>query len=85
MLTRVPLLRVTRLAGGPLPILVTLYGWIALVKGLALTWLPGSAAQGLYAALHVPEYFYFYVVPSLPIAAYLTYGGFTSRSLAESF
>lgn len=65
-----------RWSGGALPIIVTLYGWIALVKGLTFVWLPASSEQAFYNALHFSQYFYWYFIVSLVIGAYLTYGGF---------
>jgi hypothetical protein len=65
-----------RWSGGALPFIVTLYGWIALVKGLMFVWLPASAEEAFYNALHFGQYFYLYFIVSLAIGAYLTYGGF---------
>jgi hypothetical protein len=65
-----------RWSGGALPFIVTLYGWIVLVKGLTFVWLPATAEQAFYNALHFSQYFYFYFIVSLAIGAYLTYGGF---------
>ena len=64
-----------RWSGGALPSLVTLYGWIVLLKGLAFVWLPASVEQAGYNALHFGQYFYLYFVVSLLIGGYLTYGG----------
>jgi hypothetical protein len=69
-----------RWSGGMLPVIVTLYGWIALVKGLAFVWLPPPAEQAFYNSLHFGQYFYLYFVVSLAIGAYLTYGGFSTTS-----
>jgi hypothetical protein len=65
-----------RWSGGALPFIVTLYGWIVLVKGLTFVWLPASGQQPFYNALHFDEYFYFYFIVSIVIGAHLTYGGF---------
>jgi len=65
-----------RWSGGALPIIVTLYGWLVLAKGLMFVWLPASAEQAFYGSLHFGEYFYLYFVVSLAVGAYLTYGGF---------
>jgi hypothetical protein len=65
-----------RWSEGALPLIVTLYGWIALVKGLTFVWLPASAERAFYNALHFNQYFYVYFIISLAIGTYLTYGGF---------
>lgn len=64
-------------SGGALPVVVTIYGWIVLVKGLSFVWLPPSSELALYNALHFGQYFYAYFVVALAIGAYLTYGGFS--------
>lgn len=65
-----------RWSGGALPVVVTLYGWIVLAKGLTFVWLPASAQQAFYNSLRFDRYFYYYFVGSLALGAYLTYGGF---------
>jgi hypothetical protein len=68
-----------RWSGGLLPVVVTLYGWLVLVKGLTFVWLPASAELAFYTALRFSEYFYVYFIVSLAIGAYLTFGGFKER------
>ena len=72
-----------RWSGGALAVIVTLYGWIVLVKGLLFLCLPSPAQAALYQSLHFQESFYGYLVVSLVIGAYLTYAGFTSSSAAR--
>jgi hypothetical protein len=68
-------------SGGALTVVVTLIGWIALIKGVALLYLlPYVGAECYLKALHNPMIFYLYMAPSLLIGIYLTYGGFTSKS-----
>lgn len=67
-----------RWSGGFLPCIVTLYGWIALVKGLAFVWLPASAELAFYHALRFGDYFYGYFILSLAVGLYVTYAGFTA-------
>jgi hypothetical protein len=62
--------------GGALPVIVTIYGWAALIKGLLFLWLPPSAQAGFYEALHFQQFFYGYFVISLVLGGYLIYGGF---------
>lgn len=66
-----------RWSGGALPVVVTLYGWIALLKGLSLVWLPAGAQNAAWQALQFDHFYIAYVVVALAIGAYLIYGGFT--------
>ena len=67
-----------RWSGGALPAIVTLYGWIALVKGVTFVWLPAPLQRSLYQAMHFEEYFYWYLLVALVLGAYTTYAGFKS-------
>jgi hypothetical protein len=65
-------------SGGVLPVVVTLVGWLILLRGLLLLTLPPLAAVGLFTGLHYDQLFYLYIAISLVFGAYLTYGGFSS-------
>jgi hypothetical protein len=65
-----------RWSGGALPILVTLYGWVALIKGLLFLIFPTDAQTAFFAALHFDRYYFGYLAIALVIGAYLIYGGF---------
>ena len=68
-------------SGGALPVVVTLVGWLALIKGLILLYLPADAiAETLMCWLRHPLLFYVSMAPSLLIGIYLTYEGFKSKS-----
>jgi hypothetical protein len=69
-----------RWSGSALAVVVTIYGWMVLVKGLTFVWLPGSTGRAFYSSLQFDRYFYFYFVVSLAIGAYLTYGGFKANT-----
>lgn len=69
-----------RWSGGALPVLVTLYGWIALIKGAAFMCFPPPAQAQFYQALHLPQFFYEYLVIALVLGAYLIYGGFKTAA-----
>lgn len=69
-------------SGGVLPVVVTLVGWLILIRGLLLLFLSPAAAMGLFAGLHFGELFYLYVAISLVFGIYLTYGGFRSNRAA---
>lgn len=66
-------------SGGVLPVIVTLVGWLILIRGLLLLFLPPEAAVGLFGGLRFERVFYLYVGISFIIGVYLTYGGFSSK------
>jgi len=68
-------------SGGALTVIVTLVGWITLVKSLLFLFLPPQMEAGLFLRqLHYQQLFYLYGAVSLVLGIYLTYGGFKSRS-----
>ena len=64
-------------SGGALPIIVTLFGWSILIRGLLLLFLP-DAMVSLFEMVRFGEFFYIVAAISLVIGLYLTHGGFTS-------
>jgi len=69
-----------RWSGGPLAVLVTICGWLTLVKGVTFVWLPAPAQRAWFSALHVDQYYYMYLAFALLVGVYLTYAGFRQRS-----
>jgi hypothetical protein len=68
-------------SGGALTVIVTLVGWITLVKSLFFLFLPPELEAGFFLRqLHYQELFYVYGAISLVLGVYLTYGGFKSIS-----
>jgi hypothetical protein len=68
-------------SGGTLVVVVTLVGWMALVKSLFFLFLPPEMETRLFLQqLHYQQLFYLYGAISLVLGVYLTYGGFKSRS-----
>jgi len=68
-------------SGGALTVIVTLVGWITLVKSLFFLFLPPEMEARLFLEqLHYRQLFYMYTAISLVLGVYLTYGGFKSRS-----
>ena len=68
-------------SGGALAVVVTLVGWITLIKSLFFLFLPPEMEAGLFLRqLHYQQLFYLYGAFSLVLGVYLTYGGFKSRS-----
>ena len=68
-------------SGGALAVIVTLVGWITLIKSLFFLFLPPEMEAGLFLGqLHYQQLFYLYTGVSLVLGIYLTYGGFKSTS-----
>ena len=68
-------------SGGSSAVIVTIVGWITLLKGLLVLLLPPEMeADFLLKGLHYERLFYVYSSISLVIGIYLTYRGFTSSS-----
>jgi len=67
-------------SGGVLAVVVTLVGWITLIKSLLFLFLPPEVEAGFFLRqLHYLELFYFYGAFSLALGIYLTHGGFKRR------
>jgi hypothetical protein len=68
-------------SGSVLAVVVTLIGWMALVKSLFFLFLPHEMEAGLFLGqLHYRQLFYVYAAISFVLGLYLTYSGFRSRS-----
>jgi hypothetical protein len=68
-------------SGGALVVVVTLVGWMALIKSLFFLFLPHEMEAGLFLGqLHYEQFFYLYGAFSFVLGVYLTHGGFKSRS-----
>ena len=66
---------------GALPVVVTLVGWAALIKGLLFLFLPsGVESEFILSALRNPLLFYVWMTPSLVIGIFLTYEGLASKA-----
>jgi hypothetical protein len=71
-------------SGGVLPIIVTLFGWASLIKGMLLLVLsPETESRVFIVGLHYEQHPNLYAAFMLLLGAYLTYAGFssTTRSL----
>jgi putative exporter of polyketide antibiotics len=66
-------------SGGALVVVVTLVGWMTLIKSLVFLFLPPEMEAKLFLErLHYQQLFYFYWALPLVLGLYLTYGGFRS-------
>jgi hypothetical protein len=66
--------------GGVLPVVVTLVGWLSLIKGLVILFLPAQLAGRCLLGGHYELHFYLNAAIAIILGAYLTYAGFTSKS-----
>jgi ribose/xylose/arabinose/galactoside ABC-type transport system permease subunit len=66
-------------SGGVLPIVVTLSGWMMLLKAALLLFLSPPAADAFFlGGLHYQQHFYVYTAVPLLLGLYLTAAGFQS-------
>jgi hypothetical protein len=65
-------------SGGALPVLVTLVGWISLIKGLIFLLLPPESSVAYFEALRYSQLFYAYMSIDLVIGIFLTVASFRS-------
>jgi hypothetical protein len=68
-------------SGGALPIIVTLFGWVSLIKGTLLLILsPETESRVFIVGLHYEQFPNLYAAFALLLGAYLTYAGFSSAT-----
>ena len=65
-------------SGGALPVVVTLFGWIILLRGLVLLMLPHEMIVRLFEMSRLGDFFTIYAAIPLILGLYLTYAGFTA-------
>ncbi len=66
-------------SGGVLAVVVTVSGWLLLIKGVLLLFLSPGAVYGLLlAGIHFEQFFYLYTGIVLVLGICLSYGGFRS-------
>src|SRR5690348_13729098 len=67
-------------SGGALPILVTLIGWVMLIRGLLYLFLPPAATLGILEAMQFGRFFYLYLAIPFVLGIYLAFLAFTART-----
>jgi hypothetical protein len=67
-------------SGGALTIVVTVFGWVTLIRGLLLLILPADRVEHTFAALQFERHYYVYAALPFLLGAYLTYAGFTAAA-----
>jgi hypothetical protein len=65
--------------GGATPVIVTILGWLLLIKGAALIVVPSSGWAGALRASHYADFYLCWVAIPLFLGAYLTYAGFRAH------
>ena len=71
-------------SGGALPVVITLLGWIILLRAVLLLFLSSETLASLLAAIHFEDLFFAYISGVIVIGLWLTYAGFTSKAAVES-
>jgi hypothetical protein len=70
-------------SGGILPVVVTVLGWVILVRGIVLLFLPAAATAQLVEWFRFDQYFYVYLGFSAVLGLYLAIHGFLAPAGAH--
>jgi hypothetical protein len=68
-----------RWSGAVLTIIVTVVGWVLVLRGTLILFLPSSLLDSFIAALEFERWIYLYAALPFLLGAYLTYAGFTAE------
>lgn len=71
-------------SGGLLPVVVTLIGWIALIRSVVLLFISPEAVRNFIGAIRFEQNYYLFAGISLLLGLYLTYAGFKTRPTTVS-
>ena len=63
-------------SGGPPTVVITLIGWVLILRGVASMFLPGQSMTRIIRVFKVEEFSWLYGLLVLVIGAYLIYSGF---------
>jgi hypothetical protein len=63
-------------SGGALPVVVTLLGWLMVIRGAGLLALSPAATAKLVEAMRYEQRFYYYMGGTLVLGLYLAWAGF---------
>jgi hypothetical protein len=67
-------------SGGALPVVVTLVGWISLIKSLIFLFLPPETSIAYFEAARYGQLFYLYTSITLVVGIYLTIASLRSST-----
>jgi len=65
-------------SGGALPVVITLIGWLMVIRSAGLLALSPAGTVRLVEVLHYEKLFYFYMGGTLVLGLYLTWAGFSA-------
>ncbi|HUZ92011.1 MAG TPA: hypothetical protein VMU78_08950 [Methylocella sp.] len=68
-------------SGGVLPVVITLFGWIQLIRGLVFLLAPPDSLGRLFEHMDFEKFFPFAAAITLILALYLTFEGFRRHGL----
>ena len=63
-------------SGGALPVVITLFGWLILIRGLFLLFTPPEVVANVVASFHFERFYVLYLAIPLVLGAILTWAGF---------
>ena len=66
--------------GGVLPVVVTLVGWLSLIKGLVILFLSAELEGGTFLGGYIEHRFYLNAAIAVVVGAYLTFAGFRAKA-----
>src|SRR6267142_1004808 len=67
-------------SGGVLPVLVTLFGWLLVIRGLVLLLVPSETLIAYFQFLRFDDLFYVYAGITFVIGLVFTFAAFTART-----
>jgi hypothetical protein len=70
--------------GGVLPVVVTFFGWITLIRGALLLILPPEAITATFEFFHFEKLFYLYAGVAFALGLYLVYAGLKAKPAASA-
>jgi|SoiMethySBSTD1v2_1073268.scaffolds.fasta_scaffold1190119_1 hypothetical protein len=66
-------------SAGLFPLVITLFGWSQVLRGLLLLLLPAETQIAFFQAMRLEDFFYMYAGIPLVLGAYLAYAGFSAQ------
>lgn len=65
-------------SGSAAAVIITLIGWIELIRGVLLLFLPTDRLEATLEAVQFEKFYYYYAIVPVLLGAYLTYAGFSA-------
>lgn len=70
--------------GGAMPVIVTVLGWLMLLKGLGLLVVPATGWMQVLSVSRYAQFYPAYGAVALVLGAYLTFAGFSARRAGQA-